>query len=163
MLADYGCRSSAIMGQMLERAVITANSGVPISKGLRLDRCADRIAPRGRDDSAPFFLRLSVSATPYRRIYHMRAELVPTLELLCAKSAGPPRSVSAASRAAAISFSRIHRAELLRTLRAPSPPSDSLIVRIHAHIDWRAFVRLPHEEDHPLAQSAQPAIPRVIT
>jgi uncharacterized alpha-E superfamily protein len=81
MLADDGWRFCEI-GQMIERAVITANSVVSISKAL---------CPRGDERSGSShateielsaFLRLLGCRDAYRRIFQMRAEPGSVLELL---------------------------------------------------------------------------------
>jgi len=143
MLADDGWRFCE-MGQMLERAIITANSVVSISKTLDWTPQADSL--HGSEIELSAFLRLIGCRDAYRRIYQMRAEPVPALELLWQNPQVPRSVVRCLTRCANLLRESI-APELLTTSGAPVA-IDSLIVRIQ-RIDWRAFVRLPDEEDHP--------------
>ena len=81
MLADDGWRFCEV-GQLIERAINTANSVVSISKDL----------PRAREIELSAFLRLLGTRDAYRRVYQMRAEPIPVLEILW-QNEQAPRSV----------------------------------------------------------------------
>jgi uncharacterized alpha-E superfamily protein len=91
MLADRGwnfCRA----GQYLERAAITCNAGCTIFKAV-----GRRLGVAGPVEHAieielSAFLRMLGSRDAYRRLYQMRAEPVPVLEMLYG-SEDMPRSV----------------------------------------------------------------------
>ncbi|MGB8167984.1 MAG: circularly permuted type 2 ATP-grasp protein [Chthoniobacteraceae bacterium] len=148
MLADDGWRFCE-MGQMLERAIITANSVVSISKDL--DWTAGNESLHGSEIELSAFLRLLGCRDAYRRIFQMRAEPIPTLELLWQNPQVPRSVVRCLTRCGDLLRESI-APELLSTSGAPVA-IDSLIVRIQ-RIDWRAFVRPPQEEDHPASRHA---------
>ncbi len=92
MLADRGwhfCR----LGQQFERAAITCNAGLAIFKSLsrRLGKGAP-VNDHETEIELSAFLRMLGSRDAYRRVYQMRAELVPVLQLLYANEE-MPRSV----------------------------------------------------------------------
>ena len=92
MLADRGwdfCRA----GQQLERASITCNAGRAIFKSMarRLEK-ASPTAEHAVEIELSAFLRMLGSRDAYRRVYQMRAEPVPVLEMLYANDE-MPRSV----------------------------------------------------------------------
>ena len=148
MLADDGWRFCE-MGQMLERAIITANSVVSISKDL--DWTAGTESLHGGEIELSAFLRLLGCRDAYRRIYQMRAEPIPTLELLWQNPQVPRSVVRCLTRCVDLLRESI-APELLVTSGAPIA-IESLIVRIQ-RIDWRAFVRAPQEEDQPASRRA---------
>ncbi len=84
MLADDGWRFCEV-GEMIERAVITANSIRSISKSLTQQTHAV-------DIELSAVLRLLGTRDAYRRVYQMRAEPIPVLEFLWQHSQAP-RSV----------------------------------------------------------------------
>ncbi len=150
MLADDGWRFCEI-GQMLERAVITANSVVSLNVSLaRRDGAAAGAVPYASDIELSAFLRLLGTRDAYRRIYQMRAEPVAVLELLW-QHPEVPRSVRRC-----LEKSR----DLLRQSIAPEAQGgarapvviDELIHRI-MRIDWATLVpSLPPEEDAPATE-----------
>lgn len=153
MLADDGWRFCE-MGQMLERAIITANSVVSISKDL--DWTAGTESLHGGEIELSAFLRLLGCRDAYRRIFQMRAEPVPTLELLWQNPQVPRSVVRCLTRCSDLLRESI-APELLSTSGAPVA-IDALISRIQ-RIDWRAFVRPPQEEDQPAVRHPAPGTP----
>ena len=93
MLADRGwafCR----VGRQLERASITCNAGVTIFKSIarRLEKDA-AAADHAVEIELSAFLRMLGSRDAYRRLFQMRAEPAPVLEMLY-RNGEVPRSVS---------------------------------------------------------------------
>jgi uncharacterized circularly permuted ATP-grasp superfamily protein/uncharacterized alpha-E superfamily protein len=85
MLADDGWRFCE-MGEMIERAVITANSVHSISSAL------SREVAQATEIELSAFLRLLGTRDAYRRVFQRRAEPIPVLELLWQHTQAP-RSV----------------------------------------------------------------------
>ena len=81
MMADDGWRF-CLLGQQLERAIITANA--PIACAKAFTGPADRPARLGHHTEIELsaFLRLLGTRDAYRRVYQMRAEPLPVLKLL---------------------------------------------------------------------------------
>ncbi len=102
------------------------------------------------------FLRLLGCRDAYRRIYQMRAEPIPALELLW-QNPQVPRSVARCLMRCGELLRESLAPELLSTSGAPIA-IDSLIVRIQ-RIDWRAFIRPSQEEDRPAARPAASGSP----
>jgi uncharacterized alpha-E superfamily protein len=90
MLADDGW-SFCEIGQLLERAAITANAATSLSASL-VGPAADRTGAHAREIRLSAFLRMLGSRDIYRRVYQMRIEPLPMLELLW-KNPVAPRSV----------------------------------------------------------------------
>ncbi len=82
MLADRGW-NFCLLGQQFERAVITANAGLTIFKSIaqRLEKLSE-LPEHAIEIELSAFLRLLGSRDAYRRVYQMRAEPVPVLQLL---------------------------------------------------------------------------------
>jgi uncharacterized circularly permuted ATP-grasp superfamily protein/uncharacterized alpha-E superfamily protein len=153
MLADDGWRFCE-MGQMLERAVITANSALSISKALTAAPGQNTVHASEIELSA--FLRLLGVRDAYRRIYQMRAEPIPVLELLFQNVQVPRSVVRCLTRGATLLRESI-APDIADASWAPQG-IDSLILHIQ-RIDWRAFVRLPHEEDQPAPAETTASLP----
>lgn len=144
MLADDGWRFCEA-GQMLERAVITANSVVSISKTFA----------QASEIELSAFLRLLGTRDAYRRVFQMRAEPVAVLEFLW-QHAQAPRSV----------LHCLHRcAALLRESAAADTPGtrhslsaiDALTHKI-LRVSWAGFFRtrdLPADEGAALLDTAR--------
>ena len=150
MLADDGWHFCQI-GQMLERAVITANSLVSISGSLSGESRSGSL--HGSEIELSAFLRLLGTRDAYRRIYQMRAEPVHVLELLW-QHPQVPRSV----------FHCLEKCrDLLRIAIAPESVEaaqattaiESLLLQIR-RIDWRSIARIPQDEE-PAGSSPQSA------
>jgi uncharacterized alpha-E superfamily protein len=90
MLADDGW-SFCEIGQLIERANITANATTSLSASL-IDPAGNPHAPHAREIRLSAFLRMLGSRDIYRRVYQMRIEPLPMLELLW-KNPVAPRSV----------------------------------------------------------------------
>lgn len=82
MLADRGW-NFCLLGQQFERAVITANAGLTIFKSIarRMEKLSE-LPEHAVEIELSAFLRLLGSRDAYRRVYQMRAEPVPVLQLL---------------------------------------------------------------------------------
>lgn len=93
MLADRGW-NFCLLGQQFERAAITANAGMNIFRSVarRLEKNPDW-PEHAVEIELSAFLRLLGSRDVYRRVYQMRAEPVPVLELLY-NHPETPRSLS---------------------------------------------------------------------
>ena len=91
MMADDGWRF-CLLGQQLERAIITANA--PLACAKAFTGPADRPARLGHHTEIELsaFLRLLGTRDAYRRVYQMRAEPLPVLKLLF-QNPESPRSV----------------------------------------------------------------------
>jgi uncharacterized circularly permuted ATP-grasp superfamily protein/uncharacterized alpha-E superfamily protein len=91
MMSDDGWRF-CLLGQQLERAIITANAPLACSKAFTGP--ADRPAQLGHHTEIELsaFLRLLGTRDAYRRVYQMRAEPLPVLRLLF-QNPEAPRSV----------------------------------------------------------------------
>ncbi len=138
MLADDGWRFCQV-GEMLERAIITSNSVLSIEKALTREAQATEI-------ELSAFLRLLGTRDAYRRVFQMRAEPIPVLELLWQHSQAP-RSVLRCLQQCL---------DLLRDSASPESPGtekalhgiEALIHKIK-RIDWSDFLRAPEDEDAP--------------
>lgn len=151
MLADDGWRFCEI-GQMLERAAITANSLVSISGAL---------APAERDPTGhaseielSAFLRLLGTRDAYRRIFQMRAEPIHVLELLW-QHPEVPRSVVHCLEKCRARLLASTAAEFQNAAAAPNA-IEALIHQLR-RMDWAAYVRRPHEEDELVTSAPDPA------
>lgn len=146
MLADDGWRFCEI-GQALERAIITANSVLSISRTL-----ATRSTPaleHANEIELSAFLRLLGCRDAYRRIFQMRAEPIPVLELLWQHEEVPRSVLRCLGRCGALL--RESLAPDLREKASAPLAIDALIEKVR-HIDWRGFVRAAHDEDFPKAR-----------
>jgi uncharacterized circularly permuted ATP-grasp superfamily protein/uncharacterized alpha-E superfamily protein len=138
MLADDAWRFCQI-GQMLERAVITANSITAVEERLE---SSEESGSQSTEIELSAFLRLLGCRDAYRRIFQMRAEPIPVLELLW-QHPEVPRSV----------FHCLARCgSLLRESIDPEANSsapeaiDDLISSLR-RVDWSTFVKPVQDED----------------
>lgn len=158
MLADDGWRFCEI-GQMLERAIITANSLVSISSALGGEKAADTLDASEIGLSA--FLRLLGSRDAYRRIFQMRAESVHVLELLWQHPEVPRSVLYCLGKCRALLRDSL-APDMIAHATAPAA-LDELIHQIR-RIDWRQFARTPHDEDatrpRPTSARTTPDTPR---
>jgi uncharacterized alpha-E superfamily protein len=90
MLADDGWNFCEI-GQLLERAAITANAVASIA-GPLMQSSGKSLRPHAVEIRLSAFLRLLNSRDIYRRVYQMRIEPLPLLDLLWTNPVAP-RSV----------------------------------------------------------------------
>jgi uncharacterized circularly permuted ATP-grasp superfamily protein/uncharacterized alpha-E superfamily protein len=134
VLGDDGWRFCEA-GELLERAIITSNAVVSISRSLVRPPLATEI-------QLSAFLRLLGTRDAYRRVYQMRAEPVPIIELLF-QHPESPRSVLRCLTGCT---------ELLRKSAAPDQPGastaltgiEALIHHIN-RIDWSEQMRISLE------------------
>ena len=159
MMGDDGWRFCRL-GQQLERAVITANA--PLACAKAFTGPADRPARLGHHTEIELsaFLRLLGTRDAYRRVYQMRAEPLPVLQLLF-QNPEAPRSVLHSVASCAL---------LLRgTGQGQEAPgfSDRPVVAMEAfcdrlrRIDWASYFEhpLPISEDFPAAAAMDDASP----
>jgi uncharacterized circularly permuted ATP-grasp superfamily protein/uncharacterized alpha-E superfamily protein len=151
MLADDGWRFCE-MGQMMERAIITANSVLSVSKALIAEPVPGTTP--GSEIELSAFLRLLGTRDAYRRIYQMRAEPIAVLELLWQNPQVPRSVVRCMQRCDALLRESLSP-ELLEASHAAGG-IDALIVHIQ-RIDWQAFLSPVQEEDTPVESSAIPS------
>lgn len=151
MLADDGWRFCEI-GQMLERATITANSALSVAHALAPQRSAGPATNPASEMELSAFLRLLGTRDAYRRIYQMRAEPGHVLELLW-QHAEAPRSV----RRCLGRCGALLRESLAAEMSSPATALAAIETLLHriARIDWAAFVLPPGNED--LIEGARPA------
>jgi uncharacterized alpha-E superfamily protein len=131
VLGDDGWRFCEA-GELLERAIITSNAVLSISRSLVRPPLATEI-------QLSAFLRLLGTRDAYRRVYQMRAEPVPIIELLF-QHPESPRSVLRCLAGCA---------ELLRKSAGPDQPGattaldeiESLIHQVK-RIDWSEQMRI---------------------
>jgi len=148
MLADDGWRFCAI-GQVLERAIITANSVVSISKSIVGD---EKTEPgRSSEIELSAFLRLLGTRDAYRRVYQMRAEAIPVLEILWQNSQAP-RSVLRCLERCARQLHESSPSDNQGTAKAVSA-IETLVEKIKG-INWSLYVRSQDDDERPGQESA---------
>lgn len=146
MLADDGWNFCEI-GQLLERAAITANAVTSVV-GPLLQTTRKSLGPHAVEIRLSAFLRLLNSRDIYRRIYQMRIEPLPLLELLWTNPVAP-RSVARCLEGCA---ARIREGENIL-----SPATDKALSAMENLIgevrgsDWEALLR---EGKKPASRSA---------
>lgn len=143
ILGDDGWRFCEA-GEMLERAAITANAVLSISKSLARQ-------PEPIEIELSAFLRLMGTRDAYRRIYMMRAEPIPLLELLW-QHPEAPRSITRCLSCCQ---------ELLRQSASPDSAGaqfaldgiGSLLHKIR-HVDWTEYLHHRTDEELPAGSDA---------
>ena len=153
MLADDGWRFCEI-GQALERATITANSVVSIASSSSFQPGNESHAS---EIELSAFLRLLGTRDAYRRIYQMRAEPIPVLELLW-QHPQVPRSVLRCLVKCGALLRESLPTEMLDNAGAPAA-IDGLVQRIR-RLDWNAFLRPAQDEDRPAIPGTPAPQPR---
>ena len=153
MLADDGWRFCEI-GQMIERAIITANSVVSIAAAL----AGRESAAQAGEIELSAFLRLLGTRDAYRRIYQMRAEPRNVLELLWQHPEVPRSVLRCLTRCDALLRESTAR-EITSAATAVAAVED-LLHRLR-RIDWKNYVRQPQDEDRVEsgAEESRPAQP----
>ena len=143
MLADDGWRFCEI-GQMLERGIITANSVLSIS-GLLVWN------PQATEIELSAFLRLLGTRDAYRRVYQMRAEPIPVLEILVQNSQAPHSVLCCLQKCAALL-----RESTLGRVPGPQTAVGSIEELMHKirRIDWNVYIRPSADEDAPAREIA---------
>jgi uncharacterized alpha-E superfamily protein len=148
MLADDGLRFCEA-GQLLERAVITANSALSVSRALT------QVAHKTEIELSAF-LRLIGTRDAYRRVYQMRAEPGPVLELLWQNPEAPRSVIRCLSLCARLLRESVPQ-ETTGT-KAAFGAMDALMHRIR-RIDWKQIVNPAPDEELPVGENA-PHAPR---
>ena len=145
MLADDGWRFCEA-GQVLERAVITSNAALSISDSLKWNPLATEI-------ELSAFLRLLGTRDAYRRVYQMRAEPIPVLEILF-QNEQAPRSVTRCLSECA----NLLRVSAPGNAPGPQEAIDALDLLLHKirRINWAAYIRPSADEDTPSGNSDTP-------
>jgi uncharacterized circularly permuted ATP-grasp superfamily protein/uncharacterized alpha-E superfamily protein len=141
MLADDAWRFCEI-GQMLERATITANSLVAIRESFKPSIDASSRAMQASEIELSAFLRLLGCRDAYRRIFQMRAEPAAVLELLW-QHPEVPRSVYHCLRRCG----RLLGESIDPAMTATAPAAIDELIHSISRVDWAPFVRLPQDED----------------
>ena len=150
MVADGGWKFCEI-GQLIERAAITANAINSIS-GTLLQPSDPEKSEHTMEIRLSAFLRLLNSRDVYRRVYQMRIEPAPLLELLW-KNPVAPRSVTRCLRGCA---SRIAESEDVRSPATERSVAaiESLVGAIQAS-DWESLLESPFDGQRKLPLQAQ--------
>jgi uncharacterized alpha-E superfamily protein len=145
MLADDGWRFCEI-GQMLERATITANSVVAIRESFKPPTEESSRAMQATEIELSAFLRLLGCRDAYRRIFQMRAEPAAVLELLW-QHPEVPRSVHHCLR----KCGKLLRDSVDPAMTSNAPAAIDDLTHAIGRVDWAPFVRPPQDEDrvHP--------------
>jgi uncharacterized alpha-E superfamily protein len=128
--------------------VITANSVLSLSRTLTAQPTIAGAHATEIELSA--FLRMLGSRDAYRRIYQMRAEPIPVLELLW-QHPEAPRSVLRCLAKCGSLLRESLAPEMLE--QASAPVAIEAIVHQIRRIDWRVFVRSAQDEDQPRSSS----------
>ncbi|MDQ3624929.1 MAG: circularly permuted type 2 ATP-grasp protein, partial [Verrucomicrobiota bacterium] len=155
MLADDGWRFCEI-GQMLERAIITANSLVSITRSFNPGADNPAGAVEAAEIELSAFLRLLGTRDAYRRIYQMRAEPAHVLELLWQHPEVPRSVLRCLQKCGALLRDSI--ALELDSSATALAALEELTHQIR-RIDWELYVRPPQDED--TVESTRTAAPRV--
>ena len=152
MLADDGWRFCEV-AEMLERAIITANSVLSISKSF--EGIGQTPGAHAVEIELSAFLRLLGTRDAYRRIYQMRAEPIRVLEMLWQNSEAPRSVMRCLLKCTSLlrESSPAESAGLARTLAA----IEELVHKIK-RLDWQDFVLRTVEEDAPRPE-VDPAAP----
>ncbi len=133
MLADDAFRFCQL-GQQLERAILTANAT------LACPRAFTSAPTRETEIELSAFLRLLGTRDNYRRVYQIRAEPLPVLELLY-QNAEAPRSVLRCLAKCGRILRESYPDEDGRGMSArPSATVDALVQRLR-NLDWPQFFR----------------------
>ncbi len=148
MLADDGWRFCAI-GQMLERAVITANSVVSISKSIVSDESKPD-PERSSEIELSAFLRLLGTRDAYRRVYQMRADPIAVLEILWQNSQAPRSVLRCLQRCARL----LHESTPADTLGTSTALAtiEKLIQKIK-RINWSLYLRSQEDDESHAGKS----------
>jgi len=152
MLADDGWRFCEI-GQMLERAIITANSVHSIGSAFAPEKSERALSPHGLEIQLSAFLRLLGTRDAFRRIYQMRAAPLHVLEMLWQHPQVPRSVVRCLSQCEALLRESIDP-ETSGALNAPEAINE-LVHRIN-RVDWAEFVA-PRQHEDLVAATSPPA------
>ena len=157
MLADGGWKFCEI-GQLIERAAITANAIGSIS-GPLLQPAEESAGDHAMEIRLSAFLRLLNSRDIYRRVYQMRIEPVPLLDLLW-KNPVAPRSVTRCMRGCA--------ALIAGSEDTASPATDRAVAAIGALVqaiqatDWNSLMDSPPARQSALQAQSDELLSKVL-
>jgi uncharacterized circularly permuted ATP-grasp superfamily protein/uncharacterized alpha-E superfamily protein len=133
MLVDGGWRFCKI-GQMIERAAITSNASLSMMRSLLRTRGDER--EHAREIQLSAFLRLLSCRDLYRRVYQMRIEPGPVLEMLW-QNPTVPRSVTHCIEECALHLAAPELGSspaMLRTVNQLGALRHQIL-----HVDWEAL------------------------
>ncbi len=146
MMFDDGWRF-CLLGQQLERAIITANAPLACSKAFTAP--ADRPGTLGHQTEIELsaFLRLLGTRDAYRRVYQMRAEPLPVLQLLF-QNPEAPRSVLRALQNCGNLVRGANEDSAGESMRRPVAVIEAFCERLR-RVDWSSYFDLsvPAVED----------------
>ena len=159
MMSDDGWRF-CLLGQQLERAIITANAPLACSKAFTGP--ADRPAQLGHHTEIELsaFLRLLGTRDAYRRVYQMRAEPLPVLRLLFQNPEAPRSVLHSLQNCAALLQATDPEKSAVATQRTLSVVG-AFCERLR-RTDWAVFFEqttLPAEDFQPPVAPAEPVPP----
>lgn len=140
MLADDAWRF-CLIGLFLERAIITANSVYAIQKSLQVPE--NEQGSQALEIELSAFLRLVSCRDAYRRIYQMRAEPAPVLELLW-QQAEVPRSVMYCLNRC----SSLLRESIAPEMHSTAPEAIEALSSEIKRVNWRSYVRSIGDDEH---------------
>jgi uncharacterized circularly permuted ATP-grasp superfamily protein/uncharacterized alpha-E superfamily protein len=152
MMSDDGWRF-CLLGQQLERAIITANAPLACSKAFTGP--ADKPAQLGHHTEIELsaFLRLLGTRDAYRRVYQMRAEPLPVLRLLFQNPEAPRSVLHSLQNCAALLKATDPEQTAVATQRTLSVIG-AFCERLR-RTDWAVFF----EQTRPVAEDFQPPEP----
>ena len=156
MMSDDGWRF-CLLGQQLERAIITANAPLACSKAFTGP--ADRPAQLGHHTEIELsaFLRLLGTRDAYRRVYQMRAEPLPVLRLLFQNPEAPRSVLHSLQNCAALLRETDPEGSAVATQRTLTVV-DAFCERLR-RTDWAVFF----DQTVPAAEDFTPAAPASTT
>jgi uncharacterized alpha-E superfamily protein len=149
MLADDAWRFCEI-GQLLERAIITANSVSAIHEALQPE--SPTLDAHSTEIELSAFLRLLGCRDAYRRIFQMRAEPAAILELLW-QHPEVPRSVTFCIRRCA----SLLKDSIDPSWPASAPAAMETLLRDLQRVDWKPFMHPFTDEDRVAEPSLLPS------
>jgi uncharacterized circularly permuted ATP-grasp superfamily protein/uncharacterized alpha-E superfamily protein len=147
MVADGGWAFCEI-GQFIERAIITANAVCSIMRPM--PRRSGEMAEHEAEIRLSAFLRLLNSRDVYRRVYQMRIEAAPVLDLLW-KNPSVPRSVTRCLQSCARHL-RLARDESAPTTQRTVAGIEQLVHEIRL-TDWDQLVEQAAEQPEALTET----------
>lgn len=138
MVSDGGWRFCEI-GQLIERAAITANAAASITAPLLQPR-GETVGEHATEIRLSAFLRMLNSRDVYRHVYQMRIEAVPMLDLLW-KNPVAPRSVVRCLRECAL---RIEKSgDTSSTSRSRAVAAIEELIQVILATDWEVLLTSP--------------------
>lgn len=133
---------------MLERAIVTANAVLSINRTLPARYDMASLEAHNLEIELSAFLRLLGTRDAYRRVYQMRAEPVPVLELLWQHPEVPRSVLRCLSRCAEL-LGKSASSRSLGAGRALSALEN--LCGLIKRIDWHHYIAVDPEESEVLA------------